>query len=296
MSCLPAASRPSPRPCSELVSDLFSLYKTRIWMQQVDTSSIPGEEIALRLAHAAGFLPSSYMLEASRDMEELSQTVSEFAAGGGGGHYYEGADAAGGLVLTGGTGGASYSPSAVPSAVRGMGPSQYPEAARLSYVGEDDRRATHQHQQHQQMAPQQQIRYVSTPQSHGYPAPASARGAVHHSAFGFAAPFHLHGEEPSPDGTPRVTELDSSRCSDGPATALGFDVERTMGPLLESPGGVNGSGEGADADEDEDTDTDATAAAGADVGGVGSFTGDNRGGDDAFGGASEELKTFTEAA
>jgi hypothetical protein len=29
----------------ELVSDLFSLYKTRIWMQQVDTSTIPEDEL-----------------------------------------------------------------------------------------------------------------------------------------------------------------------------------------------------------------------------------------------------------
>lgn len=29
----------------ELVSDLFSLYKTRIWMQQVDTSTIPDDEL-----------------------------------------------------------------------------------------------------------------------------------------------------------------------------------------------------------------------------------------------------------
>lgn len=43
---------------------------------QVDTSTIPGEEVGLRLAHAAGFLPSSYMTDSSgdlRDIDELSQ-------------------------------------------------------------------------------------------------------------------------------------------------------------------------------------------------------------------------------
>jgi hypothetical protein len=43
---------------------------------QVDTSTIPGEEVGLRLAHAAGFLPSSYMTDGAgdlRDIDELSQ-------------------------------------------------------------------------------------------------------------------------------------------------------------------------------------------------------------------------------
>ena len=47
-------------------------------MLQVDTSTIPGEEVGLRLAHAAGFLPSSYMTDGSdseslRDIDELTQ-------------------------------------------------------------------------------------------------------------------------------------------------------------------------------------------------------------------------------
>jgi hypothetical protein len=275
---------------------LFSLYKTRIWMQQVDTSSIPGEEIALRLAHAAGFLPSSYMLEASRDMEELSQTVSEFAAGGtagggggvsgGAGYYYEGADvAAGGLILAGG---ASHSPAAAPSSVRGMGPTQFLDTARLTYGSEEDRRAAQQQQSQQSQQPQvtaQQLRYVpSTAQGHGYPSPGSDRGVVHHSAFGFAAPFYLHGEEPTSEGTPRVTELDTSSRGAGPVV-LGFDVERTVGPLLESPGGASTTAGSADADADADADVAARAVA---VSGAGSG--------EAYAGASEELKTFTEAA
>ena len=277
------------------MSDLFSLYKTRIWMQQVDTSSIPGEEIALRLAHAAGFLPSSYMLEASRDMEELSQTVSEFAAGGtaggGGGvsggsagYYYEGADvAAGGLILAGG---ASHSPAAAPSSVRGMGPTQFLDTARLTYGNEEDRRAAQQQQSQSQSQQQpqvtaQQLRYVpSTAQGHGYPSPGSDRGVVHHSAFGFAAPFYIHGEEPTSEGTPRVTELDTSSRGAGPII-LSFDVERTVGPLLESPGGASTTAGSADADAD-------VAARAVAVSGAGSG--------EAYAGASEELKTFTEAA
>lgn len=41
----------------ELVSELFSQYKTRIWMQQVDTSSISLHDAGTELAKATGFLP-----------------------------------------------------------------------------------------------------------------------------------------------------------------------------------------------------------------------------------------------
>lgn len=41
----------------ELVSELFSQYKTRIWMQQVDTSSLSIHDAGLELAKATGFLP-----------------------------------------------------------------------------------------------------------------------------------------------------------------------------------------------------------------------------------------------
>ena len=47
---------------------------------EVDTSTIPGEEVGLRLAHAAGFLPSSYMVEGGdslRDIDELTQVEKE---------------------------------------------------------------------------------------------------------------------------------------------------------------------------------------------------------------------------
>jgi hypothetical protein len=45
----------------ELVSELFSQYKTRIWMQQVDTSSLPIHDTGTELAQATGFLPSSHV-------------------------------------------------------------------------------------------------------------------------------------------------------------------------------------------------------------------------------------------
>lgn len=41
----------------ELVSELFSLYKTRIWMQQVDTTALPAHDPGTELAKATGFLP-----------------------------------------------------------------------------------------------------------------------------------------------------------------------------------------------------------------------------------------------
>lgn len=41
----------------ELVSELFSLYKTRIWMQQVDTTVLGQHDPGTELAKATGFLP-----------------------------------------------------------------------------------------------------------------------------------------------------------------------------------------------------------------------------------------------
>ena len=46
----------------ELVSELFSLYKTRIWMQQVESSSIPDpQDYETQLAQASGLLPTSHI-------------------------------------------------------------------------------------------------------------------------------------------------------------------------------------------------------------------------------------------
>eukprot|EP01038_Epipyxis_sp_PR26KG_P007544 gene7544-10279_t len=52
----------------ELVSELFSLYKTRIWMQQVDTSVLSMHDAGTELAKATGFLPPSSV----RDLNENS--------------------------------------------------------------------------------------------------------------------------------------------------------------------------------------------------------------------------------
>jgi hypothetical protein len=41
----------------DLVSELFSLYKTRIWMQQVDTSAVGANDPGFELAKATGFAP-----------------------------------------------------------------------------------------------------------------------------------------------------------------------------------------------------------------------------------------------
>ena len=64
---------------TNLLTVLTALYCTL----QVDTSTIPGEEVGLRLAHAAGFLPSSYLNDSDeggtdtdwrdRDIDELTQ-------------------------------------------------------------------------------------------------------------------------------------------------------------------------------------------------------------------------------
>jgi hypothetical protein len=56
----------------DLVSELFSLYKTRIWMQQVDTSTISPHDAGLELARATGFLPTDIK-------EDVISTRSSFA-------------------------------------------------------------------------------------------------------------------------------------------------------------------------------------------------------------------------
>jgi hypothetical protein len=51
----------------DLVSELFSLYKTRIWMQQVDTTTIPRpEDPEVQLAFASGLLPQTSLLSVLR--------------------------------------------------------------------------------------------------------------------------------------------------------------------------------------------------------------------------------------
>lgn len=67
---------------NKLITVLTALHCTYCTLQ-VDTSTIPGEEVGLRLAHAAGFLPSSYLNDSDegggdrdwrdRDIDELTQ-------------------------------------------------------------------------------------------------------------------------------------------------------------------------------------------------------------------------------
>lgn len=73
----------------ELVSEIFSLFKTRIWMQQVDTTCLPQHEIRTQIANNAGFLASSYspqQYEALRRRRDLGYSAhreidSHFSSG-----------------------------------------------------------------------------------------------------------------------------------------------------------------------------------------------------------------------
>jgi hypothetical protein len=66
-----------------IIKDKSSFTLLPLCIYQVDTSTIPGEEVGLRLAHAAGFLPSSYLNDSDeggrdwrdRDMDELTQVM-----------------------------------------------------------------------------------------------------------------------------------------------------------------------------------------------------------------------------
>lgn len=61
----------------ELVSELFSLYKTRIWMQQVDTSTIPGSnDPEVQLAHTSGLLPINSMMSSLQGYHRTPSLVS----------------------------------------------------------------------------------------------------------------------------------------------------------------------------------------------------------------------------
>jgi hypothetical protein len=62
----------------DLVSELFSQYKTRIWMQQVDTSSLPLHDAGTELAKATGFIPAdrddnSFRTSSSSSFETVFQ-------------------------------------------------------------------------------------------------------------------------------------------------------------------------------------------------------------------------------
>jgi hypothetical protein len=67
----------------ELVSELFSLYKTRIWMQQVDTSAVGMHDAGAELAKATGFMPQRN----DQEYLQVSQMHRMESATVGGGAY-----------------------------------------------------------------------------------------------------------------------------------------------------------------------------------------------------------------
>lgn len=119
----------------ELVSDLFSLYKTRIWMQQVDTSVLPDHELRTEIARVAGFLPSSYdprELYNYTDPDVLSNPPTMLQAP---------------LLNTS----RSYgSPSSYASPTTLLSPSRLPSGSASSRYGSDAMPLLPQHNQHQQ--------------------------------------------------------------------------------------------------------------------------------------------------
>jgi hypothetical protein len=62
----------------DLVSELFSQFKTRIWMQQVDTTCLPQQDVRTRIATDAGFLHQSY----TADQYEALRRKREIEASG----------------------------------------------------------------------------------------------------------------------------------------------------------------------------------------------------------------------
>lgn len=85
----------------ELVSELFSLYKTRIWMQQVDTSVLGMNDAGLELAKATGFLPErddqAYLATSHMHRTEGIHGTHAFQQGHGRGGGFGGHDDSRGL-------------------------------------------------------------------------------------------------------------------------------------------------------------------------------------------------------
>lgn len=65
----------------ELVSELFSLYKTRIWMQQVDTTVLGQHDPGTELAKATGFLPErdDYAYYQQSQLYRTLETQNQFS-------------------------------------------------------------------------------------------------------------------------------------------------------------------------------------------------------------------------
>jgi hypothetical protein len=60
----------------DLVNELFSLYKTRIWMQQVDISTVSPHDPGLELARVTGFLSSRDDLFSGKGSIHIEENVS----------------------------------------------------------------------------------------------------------------------------------------------------------------------------------------------------------------------------
>jgi hypothetical protein len=67
----------------ELVSELFSLYKTRIWMQQVDTTVLGQHDPGTELAKATGFLPMERDDFAYYQQNQLYRSMTDESSSGG---------------------------------------------------------------------------------------------------------------------------------------------------------------------------------------------------------------------
>ena len=67
----------------ELVSELFSLYKTRIWMQQVDTTVLGQHDPGTELAKATGFLPIERDDFAYYQQNQLYRSITDESSSGG---------------------------------------------------------------------------------------------------------------------------------------------------------------------------------------------------------------------
>jgi len=67
----------------ELVSELFSLYKTRIWMQQVDTTVLGQHDPGTELAKATGFLPIERDDFAYYQQNQLYRSIADESSSGG---------------------------------------------------------------------------------------------------------------------------------------------------------------------------------------------------------------------
>ena len=62
--------------CRELVSDLFALYKTRIWMQQIDTSFKPDVDAARALCDGSEPAKTRFNVESDGNTDAIGNKCS----------------------------------------------------------------------------------------------------------------------------------------------------------------------------------------------------------------------------